>query len=287
MASIRKKLSKNINNSSNTRMDLASAGVLGNWRPDELTHMSRYDKIASLAIEESKRLKRPITILEIGCGEVWPMRVIYKAYTVKKSAVVKKYIGYDIDPACQLEHRYWPNGGEDIHNSAWFKIFNGEVRIQDLTTNPKLDIPDGSIDFVYTTEVIEHMERKFIEPWITEAHRVLKKGGLAYISTPNHDGSNDKLPEDHVYEWGFDELQELLERFFTITNIVGTFIQLPKFKKMQRAVEANPAHYPEGWTEEQVKMIRARFGRQWERVILAMPYPHVSNNCAWTLRKET
>lgn len=284
MASIRKKLVENINNSSNTRMDLASAGILGNWRPDELTHMSRYDKIASLAIEESKRLKRPLRILEIGCGEVWPMRVIYKAYTVKKSDIVEKYIGYDIDPACQLEHRYWPNGGEDIHDSAWFKNFNGEVRLQDLTTNPLLDIEDGSIDFFYTTEVIEHMERQFVEPWIVEASRALRPGGLAYISTPNHDGSNDKLPEDHVYEWGYTELFELLDKYFVIDDVVGTFIQLPNFKKAQRAQEEDPTKY-HGWTLAQVEMIRNRFGRQWERVVLAMPYPHLSNNCAWTLRK--
>jgi hypothetical protein len=33
MSSIRKKLTVNENDSKNTRMDLASAGVLGNWRP--------------------------------------------------------------------------------------------------------------------------------------------------------------------------------------------------------------------------------------------------------------
>ena len=48
MSSIRRKLKVNENDSKNTRMDLASAGVLGNWRPDELAHMSRFDKIASL-----------------------------------------------------------------------------------------------------------------------------------------------------------------------------------------------------------------------------------------------
>ena len=284
MASIRKKLEENVNNSSNTRMDLASAGVLGNWRPDELTHMSRYDKIVSLAIAESKRLGRPIDIVEIGCGEVWPMRVMYKAYTVKKSDVVNKYIGYDIDPACALEHKYWPNGGEDIHESKWFQLFNGEVRIQDLTVNPKLDLEDESIDFFYTTEVIEHMEQEFVEPWIAEGHRVLRQGGLAYVSTPNHDGSNDKLPEDHVYEWGFEELGALLEHYFTLENVVGTFIQLPNFKKAQKAYEAGER--ASGWPPELVEMIRQRYGRQWERMMLALPYPDFSNNCAWTLRKR-
>jgi len=45
MSSIRKKLLVNENDSKNTRMDIASAGVLANWRPDELAHMSRFDKL--------------------------------------------------------------------------------------------------------------------------------------------------------------------------------------------------------------------------------------------------
>ena len=278
MASIRKKLQENVNDSKNTRMDLASAGVLGNWRPDELTHMSRYDKMVSMAIDESKRLGRPLRILEIGCGEVWPMRVMYKAYTVKKSDIVEKYIGYDIDPACQQEHPYWPNGGGDIHESVWFKNFTGEVRIQDLTVNSTLDIGDGDIDFFYTTEVIEHMGREFIEPWIKEATRTLATGGLAYVSTPNHDGSNEKLPEDHVYEWGFEELKNLLEKYYDIESVVGNFIQLPNFKKAQKAHGL--------WQDWQVEMIKERFGKQWQRMILAMPYPQYSNNAGWVLRKK-
>ena len=64
MSSIRKKLLVNENDSKNTRMDIASAGVLANWRPDEIAHMSRFDKIASLCIEEAKRLGRPLDTLK-------------------------------------------------------------------------------------------------------------------------------------------------------------------------------------------------------------------------------
>ena len=34
MASIRKKLAQNVNDSKNTRMEIAGAGVMDNWRPD-------------------------------------------------------------------------------------------------------------------------------------------------------------------------------------------------------------------------------------------------------------
>jgi hypothetical protein len=68
MSSIRKKLTVNENDSKNTRMDIASAGVLANWRPDELAHMSRFDKIASMCIAEAKQLGRPLDTFEVGYG---------------------------------------------------------------------------------------------------------------------------------------------------------------------------------------------------------------------------
>ena len=95
-------------------MDLATAGVTGNWRPDELGHMSRFDKISSLMIEEAKTLGRPIDGFEVGCGECWALRNIYKAYVIKKSDVVRSYLGYDIDPACLMENPFWSNAGGEL-----------------------------------------------------------------------------------------------------------------------------------------------------------------------------
>lgn len=277
MASIRKKLTVNENDSKNTRMDIASAGVLGNWRPDELTHISRFDKISSLCIEESNELGRPVDVLEIGCGELWVLRNLYKAYTVKKSDVIASYHGFDIDPAVTQELPWWSNGGGEISESQWLKNFNARITVQDLTVNPKLDEPDESKDFCWSTEVIEHMKPEFVPPWLDELDRITKPGGLIYITTPNHDGSNDKLPEDHVYEWGFEELKNELEKRWELQSVVGTFIQIPKLRKAMREGD--------GWTSEQFEMLQNRYGRQFLRMVAAVFYPEVSNNCAWILRK--
>ena len=279
LSSIRKKLPVNENARKNTRLNIASAGVLANWRPDELAHMSRFDKIATLCIEEARYLDRPIDSFEVGCGECWTLRNLYKAYVIKKSDVIRSYYGYDIDPACELENPFWSNAGGLLKDSTWFKNFNGEIRIQDLTVNPVFDLEDESIDFFWSTEVIEHMGREFVPAWLDDVARVMRKGALGYVSTPNHDGSNDKLPEDHVYEWGFQELKEELERNFVIESVVGTFIQIPKLRKALR-------EDPNGWTPEQYKMMEQRYGRQFLRMTSAVFYPEVANNCAWVLRKK-
>ena len=305
MSSIRKKLKVNENDSKNTRMDIATAGVLGNWRPDELTHISRFDKIASLCIEEAKSLGRPIDAMEVGCGECWALRNLYKAYVVKKSDIIRSYYGTDIDPACAMENPFWSNGGGKLEESTWFKNFNGTINIADVTV-PQLDeednqlnvfheLEDESIDFFWSTEVIEHMGREFVAPWLDDAARTMRPDALAYISTPNHDGSNDKLPEDHVYEWGFQELKEELERNFHIESVVGTFMQLPNLKKAQLEqaepeIDGIPStsfkRYPHAWTTEQLLLIKERFGKQFLRMVVATPYPEYANNCAWVLRKK-
>jgi len=290
MSSIRRKLKVNENDSKNTRMDIATAGVLGNWRPDELTHISRYDKISSLCIQEAKTLNRPIDTFEVGCGELWVLRNIYKAYTVKKSDIIQSYYGVDIDPAILTENPFWSNGGEPIEESTWLKNFNATLKVQDVTTHPTFDLEDESIDFFWTTEVIEHMGKEFINSWLEDAVRCLRPGGIAYISTPNHDGSNAKLPEDHVYEWGFDELKDELEKHFTIESVVGTFIQMPNFNKAQQtynqALSESSRQFPQAWTEQQVLMLHERFGKQFARMVLATPYPQFANNCAWNLTKK-
>ena len=279
MSSIRRKLTVNENDSKNTRMNIASAGVLANWRPDELAHMSRFDKISTLCIEEARALGRPLDTFEVGCGECWTLRNLYKAYVIKKSAVIKSYYGYDIDPACELENPFWSNAGGLLKDSTWFQIFNGEIRIQDLTVNPVFALDDESIDFFWSTEVIEHMGREFVPAWLDDVARVMRKGALGYVSTPNHDGSNSKLPKDHIYEWGFHELKEELERNFVIESVVGTFIQIPKLRKALR-------EDPNGWTPKQYEMLEQRYGRQFLRMTAAVFYPEVANNCAWVLRKK-
>ena len=87
------------------------------------------------------------------------------------------------------------------------------------------------------------------------------------------------MPKDHIYEWGFHELKEELERNFVIESVVGTFIQIPKLRKALR-------EDPNGWTPEQYEMLEQRYGRQFLRMTAAVFYPEVANNCAWVLRKK-
>lgn len=281
MASIRRKLIDNENDSKNTRMDIHGAGQLANWRPDELAHISRYCKIAELIMDEAKALGRPISCFEAGCGQVWTLRYLYKAIICTKAEQVQEYHGYDIDPA--ILDDFWYERDTKVQDATWFKAFNGRLTIRDLTTNPTFEIAektkDHRFDFFWTTEVIEHMKREFVEPWIAAAAELLRPGGLAYVSTPNSDGSREKLPKDHVYEWGHAELRGLLEKYFTVESVTGVFIQQNNVIKGRR-------QWPDRLPDEVYSRILTRFDPNWQRVVLAMMFPEISNNNAWTLRKK-
>ena len=260
-------------------MDIAGAGTLANWRPDELAHISRFCKMAQLIMDRAKQEGRPQDILEIGCGEVWTLRYLYKAFVSRKEEIVNSYTGMDIDPACLVD--WWVDDNQDVTDHQWFKTMtggNGRIVLQDLTTNPEPPVEDESMDVFMTTEVIEHMGRQFIEPWIEASWRKLRPNGIAYISTPNHDGSNDKLPKDHVYEWGYEELKTLLEKYYTIERHYGTFTQMNNFKRNHRANLR--------WPQFVIDDIQGRFDKNWSRVILATAYPETANNCNWILRKK-
>ncbi|MFH1125653.1 MAG: class I SAM-dependent methyltransferase [Candidatus Altiarchaeota archaeon] len=56
-----------------------------------------------------------------------------------------------------------------------------ECKVSDL--NKRLDYDDSTMDYVILSEVLEHLEN----PWnaVRECSRVLRKGGVLLISTPN------------------------------------------------------------------------------------------------------
>ena len=268
MSSKRSKLQVNVNGSKNTRLNINKE-----LKADQLAHLSRYDAIIKQIKLESRRLGRPIDIVEIGAGELWTMEIFWRAYGDKKSDFIRSYTAYDID--------------ENAIDAPIFKNmerhFDARYIFTDLTVE-SLSNEDESVDLYINTEVLEHIQPRFVPEWLAEANRVLRPGGRAYISTPNGDGSDPVLPKDHIKEWGFQELRDELEKYFVVDNVYGTFAKMRNIKKAvreQSAKEGRP-----NLSIEQLEHMENRFGQHWIRVAASTFYPEVSNNCNWILRKR-
>lgn len=214
----------NVNSSKNTRMDIDHAEKELDYRKDEIMHIARYIRGAQTMVDLAKKLGRPIRVLDIGCGQMNTVRLFYKSYVEKKSSVIERYVGVDIDFKMVEKSR------EQFKFA--YNTCNAEFLIQDLTVNSHLDFKDGYFDLIICTEFLEHINPTMSQPVIEEAYRVLNRDGVALFSTPNSNGSNKNLPKDHFYEYAYEELvQKFKKAKFSVNDTVGLCINLSKLPK--------------------------------------------------------
>lgn len=103
------------------------------------------------------------TVLDVGSGEG------YGSMMLAKHGKAKKVIGIDVDPA-SIQHAKKHYGSSSVS----FAVDSAET----LST-----IADNSIDLVVCFELIEHIRNQ--KSCLENIRRVLKKGGMMIVSTPN------------------------------------------------------------------------------------------------------
>lgn len=94
---------------------------------------------------------------------------------------------------------------------------NAEFRRMNV---PPIDFPNGSFDCVISFQVIEHIRRD--EEFVREVSRVLRKGGVFIVSTPNAPMSLTRNPW-HVREYTATQLTRLLHGSFSEVECRGVF----------------------------------------------------------------
>lgn len=92
--------------------------------------------------------------------------------------------------------------------------------------------PEEFFDLVIMTEIIEHLSDKELELTLNEAHRILKKGGYLFITTPyseDLDANKIMCPDcgcvfhrwQHRRSWTPDTLQKKLEEYHFYTRLLN------------------------------------------------------------------
>ena len=150
-------------------------------------------------------------VLEIGSGEGYGLKMIYdkcsNVYAIDKSR-------YSI-------------------SSLSKKIPN--VTVIKNKVPPIKDIKDNSLDFVIAFQVIEHIKKDSF--FLKEIHRVLKKDGILFLTTPNSEKTLVRNPW-HYKEYNFTELKGMLDGIFQDTQIKG----ISGDKHVQSYFEKNEKH---------------------------------------------
>lgn len=140
-------------------------------------------------------------------------------------------------------------------------------------------IPMESTDFVIYTSAIEHMHPEDGKQSLIECYKIMKKGAKMFLSCPNTPGNGyDTQYRAHVYEWGYDELKNVLEEIgFKIKQEVGLVMgakemndfyakQSPEIKKF---FETMKAYVPTTWLT----------------AIMSIPYPTASREILFIVEK--
>jgi SAM-dependent methyltransferase len=118
-------------------------------------------KFADLARTHGVDTRHPATVLDFGCG----CGRIARWLAADIVAAGGRFHGADINPQlvgwCEanLPGHYFRNG-----------------------LQPPLDLPDRSIDLVYSHSVLTHLSEPTAIAWLAEAHRILRPGALALLS---------------------------------------------------------------------------------------------------------
>jgi len=109
--------------------------------------------------------------------------------------------------------------------SSKYKRHNLEFR---KSFGAYLDFSSGMFDAVVSFQVIEHIPENEIHAYIASIKRVLKKGGIAFISTLNLD--KNKKPDRpyaknpfHVKEFTYKEFDSTVKAVFEDCEIHGLF----------------------------------------------------------------
>jgi len=215
----RNKLKHNLNDSKNTRALIGKDFSNYKFNRHELAHISRYLLVCEFLIERSKQKKKPLRILDIGCGDVPLMRTLNASFLVKKSEVVKKYVGVDIDDIMLKQTE------KTKPKSISIELLKG-----DITTGFLSRFTDDSFDVIVFLETIEHIKPEFVLPVLKEFRRI---GEEFIISTPNSGCGVGVLPKDHLKEWKYSELLDVLNSAgIKVEKEIGIFCNLNLLNKI-------------------------------------------------------
>lgn len=217
---------------------------------DMIAHVLRWSHVVKeLQIKQSYKTA---TVLDLGCGKEAPL--IKTLYTSRMMPAM--YCGVDlgkIEPS--IDFSKYPNTVQFVPNTDI------------MTVEPTL-----FFNTIVMFEVLEHVEKDYGELILERVKCFMDKSTKLFLSTPCFNGSK---ANNHVAEWEFQELRDLLLKVgFSIENVWGTFASIKDY-------EHRLEEYP-GLSTAFVDL-REYYDTNVLACIFAPLFPENSRNCLWKL----
>lgn len=221
--------------------------------------------------------KKGMNVVDVCCGRSL-MLPLLRYY----SKDINSYTGVDICEANIREAKRGASGKikeEDLKDYYPFKVDWILSNVAEMTCY----IDKGFADVVIYTSALEHMHKDVGAQSLKECYTIMNNDSVMFLSCPNTPGNGYETQyAAHVYEWGYQELKDMLEEIgFEIINEIGLVM---KVKKMKEFFTSNKVS--KEMKEFYCKM-SSYVPSAWLSAIVSIPYPEQSDEILFVVRKKT
>lgn len=226
---------------------------------DRLAHFFRWAHIM-------RAMKPGYSVVDLGCGTGNLATMLY-ANRMKPNP----YIGVDIrGKTMDTAEAYFEGRSFDARFVAGNLCMDGWQEEVLKLMNEHQETTGARPDIITSFEFVEHVPENDVEPFLVRVKNIMDKYSSFYLSTPCFDGV--RKAENHVKEWYYQELKDLLSKHFNIENHWGTFISQKDLEPEMNDVFGN------AWDR-----LREYYGSETLAILYAPLFPSKSRNCIWQL----
>jgi len=224
------------------------------YHRDQFAHYLRWTHVL-------KRAKIGMKVLDWGCGTGSCLEVFYR-----NRFKCEKYLGVDV------REKTMNDANEKYENVEW-------ASFETLDLCSDIESTGETYDLICSFEVIEHIGKKNADIFLENMCKFADENTTILLSTPNYDeqvgAAANHIINGEICEFEHFELQDILERYFTVENKYGTFASIRDYKPLMN-----------DWQKQYFETVSEYFDTNILSNLMAPMFPAESRNCLWVLKKK-